>query len=78
MTMAKLPDDQRAVFTDAYQFYESHWDMPDTTEAWRDVAEQIGSISTKHGNTALVKRLLTACFDTIDDERRAIREMING
>lgn len=78
MTMAKLPDDRRSVFTDVYQYYEAHWDMPDTSEAWKGAAEQVEAISTKHGNSALAKRLLTACFDAIDDERRAIREMING
>ena len=74
--MSKLPDDRRAVFTDVYQYYEAHWDMPDTAESWKNAAEQIGSISAKYGNTALAKRLLAACFDALDDERRVVREAI--
>lgn len=76
--MSKLPDDRRAVFTDIYGYYERHWDMPDTAEAWKDAAEQMGVISTKHGNTPLVKNLLMACFQTIDDENRVIRKAVNG
>lgn len=76
--MSKLPDDRRSVFADVYGYYERHWDMPDTEEAWTGAAEQMGAISTKHGNSPLVMNLLMACFQTIDDENRAIRKAVNG
>ena len=76
--MAKLPDDRRAAFTAAYRFYEQHWDMPDTVEAWTEAASQLGPVSKEHGDTPLIRNLLMACYQTIDDEnadaRKALRE----
>ncbi len=76
--MSRLPDDRRSIFTDVYQYYEAHWDMPDTVEAWQEAAEQLGRISQKHGGNVLVNKLLAACYDAMDDERRVVRRMISG
>ena len=74
--MAKMPEDRRAVFTDIYKLYEKYWDMPNTVEAWHDLAAEFGPMTEKHGNTPLVNRLLMAVYDAIDEENRSIMEAI--
>ena len=78
MSGAKLPQEQREIFADVYGFYERHWDMPDTAEAWEACASELGPISTKHGNTPLVQYLLTACYDAIDRDRKIVREALRN
>lgn len=76
--MAKLPDDRRAAFTAAYRFYEEHWDMPDTVEAWTKAAEEIGTVCAENGNTPLVRNLIMACYQTIDDENAEARKALRA
>ena len=74
--MSKLPDDRRSIFADVYGFYERHWDMPDTTEAWTEAAREMGAVSVRHGNSPLAMNLLMAVYDTIDKEFKAVREAL--
>lgn len=75
--MAKLPDDKRAVFTDIYKFYEENWDMPDTVEAWKALAEKMKPLSEKHGGTHLVNNLMLACYQTINDDYKEVRDALS-
>lgn len=73
--MAKLPDDRRAAFTAAYQFYERFWDMPDTAAAWNACTAEMGRIISER-DTTLVRELLRGCFDAIDLENAEARRML--
>ena len=75
--MTKLPDERREAFTAAYRFYESHWDMPDTAEAWESCAKEAGAIASGHGNTTLITELIMACYQAIDKENAEARRLIN-
>lgn len=75
--MAKLPEEKRNAFSAAYRFYEAHWDMPDTEEAWTECARDMAQIATEHKNTELITEFLMACFQVIDLENRAARRLIN-
>lgn len=76
--MAKLPDDRRAAFTAAYRFYEEHWDMPDTVEAWTQCTKDVADVCAENGNTILIKELTMACFNAVDTENAEARRLING
>lgn len=76
--MAKMSEEDRAAFTDAYRYFESHWDMPDTVEAWEQCASEIGPLTEKYADSILISQLLMACYDTIDKRRAEIRRIING
>jgi len=68
--MARLPEDRRKAFTDAYRFYEEHWDMENRTENWQKAAEQLGIISTENGDSRLVRNLLLALYQTIEQDAK--------
>ena len=74
--MSKLPEDKRSAFAAAYRYYEEHWDMPDTDEAWTEAAHQMGMIALEHGNTTLIQELLMACYQTIDLDNDAVRKVL--
>lgn len=74
--MAKLSEDARDIFADAYRFYESHWDDPDNVDSWVKRAEEIGKIVQKHGGNRLAVNLLMACYQTMDEDTKAIRQAI--
>lgn len=73
---SKLPDDRRAMFTDAYRFYEEHWDMPDTAEAWEEAASQLCPIINRYNKHPLIRNLIMALYDTMDEECKEIRRAI--
>lgn len=74
--MSKLPEDRREMFTDAYRYYESHWDMPCTVDAWEKAAKDMCEVARKHDNNGLIARLLLAVYDTISEEHRRMMEQI--
>lgn len=75
--MAKLPDDRRAIFADIYKFYEENWDMPDTPEAWEELARKLKPLHDKHHGSNLVKRLMFACYDAINDDYKEVRNALS-
>ena len=74
--MAKLPEDRRAIFTDVYKFYESHWDMPFTVEAWEQAARDVAELVRKHDSNPLMIKLVFAAYDAISDEQKVMMEVI--
>lgn len=75
--MSRLPDELRDIFADVYRYYEEIWDMPDTVEAWTAAAQKIGPLCAKHENKTLIGNLLMACLETIDEQYRVVRNVLN-
>lgn len=76
--MAKLPEEKRAVFTDAYRFYEEHWDKPDSVEEWEARAKELAELCNKHDCSPLAKNLILGAFGAMEDEARIVREAIRN
>ena len=66
--MAKLPEDKRKAFTDAYRFYETNWDMEDTEENWHKCAAELGPVDVANGSSRLIRNLMNALYETINED----------
>ena len=74
--MSKLPEEKREVFTVAYRYYEEHWDMPNTGEAWTKAVDQMRQIIDKYGYSPLLSGILLACNDEIEKDQRGTRKVV--
>jgi len=76
--MAAITEEDRNAFTEAYRFYEQHWDMPDTAEEWDECARHVAEIIPKYEDKNLIGELLMACYSAIDRRRAEIRKILNA
>lgn len=73
-----LPKDRREIFSDIYRLYERYWNIPDVESAYVECIKEMAEINKKHGGTPLVKNLLLALYDSIDQENRIAREALRN
>lgn len=76
--MGKLTEERRDIWKDVYRFYEEHWEIPDTSDAWAGCAADMARIDNKYGGTPLARQLLMACYTAIEQDKRAAREAFNN
>lgn len=67
--MTKLPQNLRAMHTDAYAFCEKYFSMGNTPEEWEETANTMNSVAAHHNFHPLAERLLFAVYDWLDAER---------
>ena len=67
--MAKLPQELRAMHTDAYAFCERFYTMGNKPEEWEEAANVMNSVAAHHNHHPLAQKLLFAVYDWLDAER---------
>lgn len=67
--MSKLPQNLRAMHTDAYAFCERFHTMGNTPEEWEEAANTMSSVAAHHDHHPLAEKLLFAVYDWLDAER---------
>lgn len=68
---AKLPEDIRSMYTDAYRLHETFCGMGNTAEEWAACARSTGETCSRHGNHPLMMDLLLAVYMHLERERKA-------
>lgn len=66
--MKKLPEDIRAMYTDAYRLHETFHGMENNLQNWVDVAKASDQVCNKHGNHPLIIALAVAVSDQLERE----------
>lgn len=67
--IARLPDDQRDMFTDAYRFYERHIETGDTAEDWEACVKDACEIVDKYNQHKFVTSMLLAVYAQLERTR---------
>ena len=67
--MTKLPQNLRAMFTDAYAFAERYHTMGNSPEEWEEAVNTMNSVAAHHGFHPLSEKLLFAVYDWMEGER---------
>ena len=69
--MAKLPQELRTMYTDAFAYHEKFHEMGNTPEEWEKAVQTAKDVAAHHNNHPLIIALLGAAFDWLDEERNA-------
>ena len=66
--MAKIPQQLRSIWTDAYNFYAQFHGEINTREDWEKCANTMVKISQAHNDHPLAKSILIAVYDQLNRE----------
>ena len=66
----KLPENIRAMYSDAYKLHETLYDMGNTPEDWTRCHELMVQTTVKHGEHPLIVALAVAIADQLERDRR--------
>lgn len=64
----KIPDDIRAIYTDAYRLHETFHGMENNLQNWADLAKVSDEVCKKHGNHPLMIALAVAVSEQLERE----------
>jgi len=66
--MAKVEQNLRRMWTDAYRFFEKYHGQPPTEEVLEACSEEIRTLFTAHGEHPMMTELLFAAWGELDRE----------
>ena len=66
---AKLPENIRSMYTDAYKLHETFCEMENTPEEWVKCSGMMSEVCVHHNNHPLMLSLAVAVFDELERER---------
>jgi hypothetical protein len=66
---AKLPEDIRAMWADAYKLHEALQGMGNTREDWVKCCELMSGTTVRHGEHPLMVALAVAVFEQLERDR---------
>lgn len=69
--MAKLPDDIRNIYTDAYKLHETFCDMANDAESWTKATNAANDMCISHDNHPFMVAMAIAVINQLERERKA-------
>lgn len=70
----KLPEEIRAMYTDAYKLHETLYDMGNSVDDWKRCVRLMRDVTVRHKEHPLMVALAVAISEQLERDRRVVAD----